>query len=163
LPRSPCVCKRPLQAPPRHSRYQGPADKRFARYGVSTAVMRAWNIDGASIMTAPTGGRLASPKVSKKQGMQVARRHRFFERAMYGLHCKGVTARVARADPAGRGEPERLKDCIRLTLTVGNDQHHILVDWSRVDRLPSKLFREHAFLLLSLPWRGFENRTVAPM
>jgi hypothetical protein len=26
----------------------------------------AWNIDGASMMTAPTGGRLASPKVSKK-------------------------------------------------------------------------------------------------
>jgi hypothetical protein len=32
----------------------------------TTAVVRAWNIVGASIMTAPTGGRLASPKVSKK-------------------------------------------------------------------------------------------------
>jgi hypothetical protein len=29
----------------------------------ATAVTRAWNIDGASMMTAPTGGRLASPKV----------------------------------------------------------------------------------------------------
>jgi hypothetical protein len=33
--------------------------------------MRAWNIDGASMMTAPTGGRLASPKVSKKRGMDL--------------------------------------------------------------------------------------------
>ena len=32
----------------------------------ATAVRRARNIDVASIMTAPTGGRLASPKVSKK-------------------------------------------------------------------------------------------------
>ena len=31
---------------------------------------RASNIDGASMMTAPTGGRLASPKVSKKRGMK---------------------------------------------------------------------------------------------
>jgi hypothetical protein len=29
-------------------------------------VMRARNIDGASMMTAPTGGRLASSKVSRK-------------------------------------------------------------------------------------------------
>jgi hypothetical protein len=35
----------------------------------TTAVMRARNIDGASMMMAPTGGRLASPKVSKKEGM----------------------------------------------------------------------------------------------
>jgi hypothetical protein len=35
---------------------------------------------------------------------------------------------------------------ILLALPVGNDQHHIFVDWSRVDRLPSKLFREHASL-----------------
>jgi hypothetical protein len=32
----------------------------------TTAVMRAWNIDGASMMTAATGGLMASPKVSKK-------------------------------------------------------------------------------------------------
>ena len=78
----------------------------------------------------------------------VARRHRFFWRATYRFHCNGVTAKrrsLARADPAGRSKLERLKDRIRLALTVGNDQHHIPVDWSRVDRLPSKFFREHSF------------------
>jgi putative ABC transport system substrate-binding protein len=43
----------------------------------TTAVMRAWNIEGASTMTAPSGGRLASPKVSRKWGMQAAEPHRF--------------------------------------------------------------------------------------
>jgi hypothetical protein len=42
------------------------------------------------MMTAPTGGRLASPKVSRKWGMQTAC-HPFFGRS-YGLHCRGVTA-----------------------------------------------------------------------
>jgi hypothetical protein len=32
----------------------------------ATIVMRAWNIDDASMTTAPTGGRLASPNVCKK-------------------------------------------------------------------------------------------------
>ena len=36
---------------------------------LTTAVMRAWNIDGASMMTTPTGDRLASPKVSRKWGI----------------------------------------------------------------------------------------------
>ena len=33
----------------------------------ATAIMRAWNIDDASMMTAATGGRLASPKAVRSK------------------------------------------------------------------------------------------------
>jgi hypothetical protein len=48
-----------------------PGAKRLA-----TAVMRAWNIDCASMMTIPTGDRLASPKVSRKWGIS-NEKHRY--------------------------------------------------------------------------------------
>jgi hypothetical protein len=38
----------------------------------TTAVTRAWNIEGASMMTAPAGGHPPSPKVSRNWGMLVA-------------------------------------------------------------------------------------------
>ena len=41
------------------------------------------------------------------------------------------------ADPPRRSQLKGLIDRIRLAPTVGNKQHHILVDRSRVDRLPA--------------------------
>ena len=49
------------------------------------AVSRAWNTDGASMMTAPTGGHLASPKVSRK----------------WGISQLATTTRVHRPKPSG--------------------------------------------------------------
>jgi hypothetical protein len=58
-----------------------------ARRG-STAVMRASNIDGDSMMTAPSSAGIA--KVQQEWGMQAGRRHRLW--GMYGFHSNGVTA-----------------------------------------------------------------------
>ena len=48
------------------------------------------------------------------------------------------------ADPAGGGKSARYVERIGFAPTVSYDQGHILVDWSRIDRLPPKSFREHA-------------------
>jgi hypothetical protein len=56
----------------------------------------------------------------------------------------GLQPSLVGTHPARRGTPTRIWEPIRLTPTVGNEQHHIRVDWSRVDRLPSEFFREHA-------------------
>jgi hypothetical protein len=56
----------------------------------TTAVMRAWNIDGASMMTAPTGGRWHRQRSAGSGACR--RRGRHFLGGLYGFHCKGVTA-----------------------------------------------------------------------
>jgi len=70
--------------------------------------------------------------------------HRFFGRATYGFHCRGVTASgvpfFSEPTQPAAVSLNLLKYRIRLAMTAANDQHHVLVDWSRVDRLPSELF-----------------------
>jgi hypothetical protein len=63
--------------------------------------MRAWNIDGASMMTTPTGGWLTSPKVSKKWGIRlpldipVGECHDRARNSFYSVSSTGASAPVA--------------------------------------------------------------------
>src|SRR5262249_53968329 len=93
----------------------------------TTAVMWAWNIDGPSMTTALTGGLLASPKVSKKYGMGGGNASPFLRAGNVGPPLQGHDSKrrsFARADPAGRGELERLKDRIELALAVLTQGFH---------------------------------------
>src|SRR5262249_35093008 len=58
----------------------------------------------------------------------------------------GERRSLTRTDPARAGEPKRLEDRIRFA-AIGHDQHQVRVDRSRVDRLPSRVRREHSHLV----------------
>jgi hypothetical protein len=70
----------------------------------------------------------------------------------------GKRRTLARAHPAGRGQLEWTVKLIRLA-AVSNDQRHVLIDRSGVNRLPAKCFREHTHSLTRIR-RDRERRPV---
>jgi hypothetical protein len=113
------------------------------------------------MMTAATGRRLASPKVSRKWGMQAGRAS--FSGRIVRLPLQGCNGqrRSLGTHPAScrqlawKGNPVR-------SSTVGYQQGHILVEWGRVNEFPLTRKQMHSLChKSSLPLRGKSDRGAA--
>jgi hypothetical protein len=71
------------------------------------------------------------------------------------LHRRNRERRsLARTDPAGRGKSASVREPIRRAPSVGHLQADVFVQWSGLDRIPTKIVFEHPHSRYPFDYRG---------